>query len=111
MLFSCSAHTLRSESALFANQQSGSALFTVTEGRYELDVHDNKPIPLSKDDAVVFAYINGKVAVKTVNSAELFMRFVGSQWNNGQGRIFAQDNRTHFRKAYTMMATCSASLT
>jgi stage II sporulation protein D len=52
---------------LFANQQSGSALFTVTEGRYELDVHDNKPIPLSKDDAVVFAYINGKVAVKTVN--------------------------------------------
>jgi stage II sporulation protein D len=52
---------------LFANQQSGSALFIVTEGMYELDVHDNKPIPLSRNNPALFAYINGKVAVKTAN--------------------------------------------
>ncbi len=52
---------------LFANKQSGSALFTVTEGRYELDLHDGNPITLSKDDPVIFAFYEGKVAVKTKN--------------------------------------------
>lgn len=50
---------------LFADRQSGSVMLTVTEGRYELDLFDGKPISLEKDDPVIFAYFNGKVAVKT----------------------------------------------
>jgi stage II sporulation protein D len=54
---------------LFADQHSGSAMFTVIEGKYELDAWDDKSIILSKDDPVVFALINGKIAVKTTQSA------------------------------------------
>jgi stage II sporulation protein D len=50
---------------LFADKQSGSALFVVTEGKYELDVYDGNPISLTKDDPVIFAFYNGKVAVRT----------------------------------------------
>ncbi|MFZ0280432.1 MAG: SpoIID/LytB domain-containing protein [Bacteroidales bacterium] len=52
---------------LFANKQSGSALFTVTEGKYEMDLYDGNPITLTKDDPVIFAFYEGKVAVKTKN--------------------------------------------
>lgn len=50
---------------LFADKQSGSALFTVTSGKYAIDIYDDKTILLAKDDPVIFAYIDGKVAVKT----------------------------------------------
>jgi stage II sporulation protein D len=54
---------------LFADKYSGSAMFTVTQGKYKLDAYDEKSIILTKDDPVVFALINGKIAVKTTQSA------------------------------------------
>jgi len=50
---------------LFAGQESGSALLTVSDGKYELDVYDSKTVILTRDDPVIFALLNGKVAVKT----------------------------------------------
>ncbi len=50
---------------LFADKQSGSALFVVAEGQYELDVYDGDPVSLAKDNSVIFAFYNGKVAVRT----------------------------------------------
>jgi len=43
-------------------------MFTVTQGKYELDAWDDKSIILSKDDPVVFAIVNGRIAVKATQS-------------------------------------------
>jgi stage II sporulation protein D len=53
---------------LFTDRKTGSAMFTVTAGRYELDTYDGKTLILSKDEPAVFAQINGKIAVKTAIS-------------------------------------------
>lgn len=52
---------------LFADKQSASAMFMVTEGEYELDVYDGKSITLLMDGSVILAFFNGKIAVKTAN--------------------------------------------
>ncbi len=40
-------------------------MFSVTQGGYVLDLFDGKPISLKKDNPVILAYYNGKIAVKT----------------------------------------------
>src|SRR4030042_3626275 len=57
---------------IFANQKASSGLFTVTAGKYELDIFDNKPVLLIRDEPVILAFFNGKIAVKT-KSALSFM--------------------------------------
>jgi len=53
---------------IFANQKPSSASFTVTGGRYELDVYDGKPVKLVTGDPVLLAMYNNKIAVKIRNS-------------------------------------------
>lgn len=53
---------------LFAQQNPGSAVFTVTGGKYELDLFDNKPVFLTKDDPVFLAFSGGRLVVKTRQS-------------------------------------------
>ncbi len=53
---------------LFANQTPESAVFTVTEGKYEIDVYDGESLFLAKDEPLIITKFNGKVAVKTINS-------------------------------------------
>jgi len=53
---------------IFADQKPLSAVFNVTEGKYELDVYDGKSLQLASDETVIFALYHGKIAVKTMNS-------------------------------------------
>jgi stage II sporulation protein D len=53
---------------IFADQKPLSAVFNVTEGKYELDVYDGKSLQLASDETVIFALYHGKIAVKTRNS-------------------------------------------
>jgi stage II sporulation protein D len=53
---------------LFANQPALSGVFTVTEGRYAIDIYDSKPLFIETDKPLVLALYNGKVAVKTQDS-------------------------------------------
>ena len=53
---------------IFADQKPMSAVFNVTEGKYELDAYDGKSLPLASDETVILAIYNGKIAVKTLNS-------------------------------------------
>jgi stage II sporulation protein D len=57
---------------IFAGQKPSSAVFTVTEGRYELDIYDGKSLNLTIGDPVILAIFNNKIAVKIRNS-ESFM--------------------------------------
>jgi stage II sporulation protein D len=53
---------------LFANQPALSGVFTVTEGKYAIDIYDSKPLFIETDKPLVLALYNGKVAVKTQDS-------------------------------------------
>jgi stage II sporulation protein D len=53
---------------IFANQKPSSALLTVAEGKYELDVYDGKSISLTAGDPVILAMYDNKIAVKIRNS-------------------------------------------
>jgi stage II sporulation protein D len=53
---------------IFANQKPSSSLFTVTEGKYALDIYDGKIIDLKIGDPVILAMFNNKIAVKIRNS-------------------------------------------
>jgi len=53
---------------IFADQKISSAVFSITEGKYEVDVYDGKTLLLNSDETIIFAVYNGKIAVKTRNS-------------------------------------------
>ena len=53
---------------LFTNQSPSSAIFSVTEGKYELDLFNGVIIPVSKDEPVIITMFNGKLSVKKRNA-------------------------------------------
>jgi stage II sporulation protein D len=50
---------------LFANQSPGSAVFTVTEGMYEIIAFNGEIIPVLKGESVIIMKYHGKLAVKS----------------------------------------------
>lgn len=50
---------------LFAAKPLNWIVFNVREGNYRLDTYDNDPFYLKKGETVIFAFYEGKVAVKT----------------------------------------------
>ncbi len=54
---------------LFATRQATSVIFTVIQGNYELDIYDSLKVPLSAGEPVLLAIMNGRIAVKTRQSA------------------------------------------
>ncbi|MGB8490531.1 MAG: SpoIID/LytB domain-containing protein [Bacteroidales bacterium] len=54
--------------SLFANQQPGSALFTVTAGRYELTPYPGNKMRLDTGEIIVLALFDNAIAVRTRNS-------------------------------------------
>jgi stage II sporulation protein D len=57
---------------IFANKPASSGVFTVTAGKYELDVYDGKTLSLTIGEPVVLAMFNGRIAVKA-DSFQSFM--------------------------------------
>jgi stage II sporulation protein D len=52
---------------LFASQSPESAVFSVIEGKYEINLFNREIITLSKGEPVILMKFNGKIAVKTRN--------------------------------------------
>ncbi|MCX6254302.1 MAG: SpoIID/LytB domain-containing protein, partial [Bacteroidia bacterium] len=53
---------------LFSNQSPGSAVFSVINGKYELNTYNGVTLIVSKGEPVFFSRLNGRLAVKTRNS-------------------------------------------
>ncbi len=96
---------------LFADQHSGSGMFTVSEGKYELDTWDGKSITLSKDDPVVFAIVNGKIAVKTKQSAGFMCDSLILKGLTGKDRFSLRVNgESRIRQQYSGDLQCISDL-
>jgi stage II sporulation protein D len=53
---------------LFAARPLNLAVVSVKEGKFSLDSYDDKPMFLSKGESAVFAFYNGRVAIKSNSS-------------------------------------------
>jgi stage II sporulation protein D len=53
---------------LFANQSPESAVFSVTSGRYELNLYNGTILTIFKDELVIFSRYKGRLAVKKRNA-------------------------------------------
>jgi stage II sporulation protein D (peptidoglycan lytic transglycosylase) len=53
---------------LFYGRSPESALFSVTEGKYELNLFDGAPKQIARDEPVIITRYNGKLAVKIRNT-------------------------------------------
>jgi stage II sporulation protein D len=96
---------------LFADQHSGSATFTVTEGKYELDAYDDKPIVISINDPAVFAIINGKIAVKTIRSAGFQCDSLTMRGLTGKNKFSLRVNgESRIRQQYSGDLQCISDL-
>ena len=72
---------------IFANQKPSSASFTVTGGRYELDIYDGKPVTLVTGDPVILAMYKDKVAVKIRNSSSFMCDSLTVKGLTGEDRF------------------------
>jgi hypothetical protein len=57
---------------IFANKPASSGVFTVTAGKYELDVYDGKTLSLTIGEPVVLAMFNSRIAVKDYQETNVF---------------------------------------
>lgn len=53
---------------LFANQSPETAVFSVNEGRYDINLFNGEVIPVIKGEPVIIARLNGKIAIKKRNT-------------------------------------------
>jgi stage II sporulation protein D len=52
---------------LFSGYDSGSAVFSVVEGKYELDLYNNNPVGIKAGEIVIITGLNDHLVVKTRN--------------------------------------------
>jgi stage II sporulation protein D len=64
----CTVASAQVKIRLFANQSPESAIFSVTEGAYELNLFDGEILSVMKDEPVIIVRYDGKLAVKRRNA-------------------------------------------
>lgn len=64
----CSVGSAQIKIRLFANQSPESAVFSVTEGTYELNLYNSEILSVIKNEPVIITRYNGKLAVKKRNA-------------------------------------------
>ena len=63
----CTGVSAQVKIRLFSNQSPGSAVFSVTEGKYEINLFNGEILTVLRDEPVIIARFNGKLAVKKRN--------------------------------------------
>lgn len=96
---------------IFAGQKPSSAVFTVTKGKYELDIYDGSSVTLTSGEPVVFAMFNGKLAVKTRNSKSFLCDSLIVKGITGNDRFsFRISNGSEIRQFYSGDLKCVSDL-
>ena len=96
---------------IFADQKPSSAVFNVTEGKYELDAYDGKPLPLADNETVILAIYNGKIAVKTMNSKSFTCDSLNVKGLTGNDKFsFRVNGSSSIRKLYGGDLRCLCDL-
>jgi stage II sporulation protein D len=92
---------------IFSNQSPESAVFSVTAGIYEINIFNGKPISLAKDEPVLIAKYNGKLAVKKRNEEGFLcdsMTFTGKTGNDSFS--LRENGRSKLKQYYSGDLQC-----
>lgn len=95
---------------LSANHSFGSAVFTAIKGRYVLDVYDGKSVLLNRDEPVIFAVYNGKVAVKIRDSRSFVCDSVIVKGLTGRDFFSLRINGSKTKRTYSGNLQCRHDL-
>jgi stage II sporulation protein D len=96
---------------IFANQKPSSALLTVAEGKYELDVYDGKSISLTAGDPVILAMYDNKIAVKIRNSVSFMCDSLTVKGLTGNDSFYFRVNGSSIvRQLYSGDLQCISDL-
>jgi stage II sporulation protein D len=96
---------------LFAGQPAVSGVLTVAEGKYELDIFDGKPVPLTVGDPVILAIYDNKIAVKIRNSLSFMCDSLIVNGLTEDSRFsFRVDGSRHDRQIYSGDLRCHPDL-
>lgn len=96
---------------IFANKPASSGVFTVTAGKYELDIYDGKTMSLTIDEPVILAIYNGKIAVKTGSFQSFICDSLIVRGLTGNDRFsFRVNGSTKNRQFYSGDLQCRADL-
>ena len=93
---------------IYADQKPSSAVFTVTQGKYELDIYDGKSLPLTINDPVILALYEGKIAVKTRTSKSFMCDSLIMKGLTGNDRFSFRINGTPQNTQKNTAATFNA---
>jgi len=96
---------------IFANQKPSSALLTVTEGKYELDIYDGKSISLTTGNPVILVIYDNKIAVKIRNSVSFMCDSLTVKGLTGKDRFsFRVNGGSQVRQFYSGDLQCITDL-
>ena len=96
---------------IFANQKPSSALLTVAEGKYELDVYDGKSTSLTAGDPVILAMYDNKIAVKIRNSVSFMCDSLTVKGLTGNDSFYFRVNGSSIvRQLYSGDLQCISDL-
>jgi stage II sporulation protein D len=96
---------------IFAGKPASSGVFTVISGRYNLDIYDGKTMSLNINEPLIFALINGKIAVKTNNMQSFLCDSLIVRGLTGNDRFsFRVNGSTKNRQFYSGDLQCLPDL-
>lgn len=96
---------------IFANQSPESAIFTVSEGIYEMKFTDGQIIRITKEEPVIIMKYNGKLVVKRRNTDGFICDSLQITGKTGNDSFFVQINgSTHAKQLYSGDLQCFPDL-
>ncbi len=108
---SCTVTSAQVKIRLFANQSPESAVFSVTEGAYNLDLFNGKIVKVSKEKPVIITRYNGKLAVKMRNGVGVVCDSLILTGGTGDDAFSLMANgKSHIKQYYSGDLQCFPDL-
>ena len=107
----CTIGSAQVKIRLFANQAPESAVLSVTEGTYELNLFNGEILSVFKNEPVIITRYNGKLAVKKRNSKGFVCDSLILSGKTGNDSFSLMLNgKSHARQYYSGDLKCSPDL-
>jgi stage II sporulation protein D len=107
----CTIGSAQVKIRLFANQAPGSAVLSVTEGTYELNLFNGEILSVFKNEPVIITRYNGKLAVKKRNSKGFVCDSLILKGKTGNDSFsLMMNDESHLRQNYSGDLQCFPDL-
>ena len=111
LIFSGTISSAQVKIRLFADQTPGSALFSVSQGRYEMNTYDGRPLTLETGALLIISKFDGRVSVKTKGQESILCDSVFLSGMTGDDSFSLRSNSKYpLRQYYSGNLQCHPDL-